>query len=418
MENTYHIPEENLAALTADLEALNRRAAKLGVPGLTIQTGEPTEEEYTPRDPHTGSKRRDPITGEPVVLVRLRYPVTVSGEMPVLDGWEFVATLVLEDGGVIVRSAPGQECPPEYREETTATTCDHCNARRRRLSTYVVRHQESGEYKRVGSTCVQDFLGGKDPHKLADLAERVMVFLGNLQDPDEMWTGGNVEPRWNLRRLLEVTSLVMRLHGWTSKGQVYDQGWGVATATQVVTYLWPGCDADRKFIRETGATTDVDAAAAEAALAWAEEDLLGQDNLNDYQHNLAVIVRTGSARIKDMGLACSLLRAHQRVLEGERRQEAEARRQEEAKPAPEGREEVQGVILRTDIKANGYGERLVMTFLADDGWKAWGTVPSGPEVQEGDRVSFRATFQPKREDPTFAFFKRPTNLERLEEVAG
>jgi hypothetical protein len=93
-------------------------------------------------------------------------------------------------------------------------------------------------------------------------------------------------------------------------------------------------------------------------------------------------------------------------------------------PAPEGRVEVTGKVLSVKEydgpSFSRYDSGVIYRMLVEDdrGFRVFGSVPSSiHSVERGQRVSFVAALSPKPEDPTFAFFKRPTKARILVEPA-
>jgi hypothetical protein len=97
-------------------------------------------------------------------------------------------------------------------------------------------------------------------------------------------------------------------------------------------------------------------------------------------------------------------------------------------PAPSGRVVVTGKILTVkeyEVEDNysgrwGSGYKTIYKILVEDdrGFRCFGSLPSGISASErGTRVTFRATLEPKKDDVTFAFFKRPSNAAVLEQEA-
>jgi len=88
-------------------------------------------------------------------------------------------------------------------------------------------------------------------------------------------------------------------------------------------------------------------------------------------------------------------------------------------PVPEGKETVTGEIvgikwLETYYTYSGESTRK-MIVMDDRGFKVYGTAPrSLDDAGKGDRVSFTATLQRSCDDPTFGYFKRPTNAQVVE----
>lgn len=81
---------------------------------------------------------------------------------------------------------------------------------------------------------------------------------------------------------------------------------------------------------------------------------------------------------------------------------------------------IEGTILATKLHESIYGDVLKMLVAVrtpDGQWKCWGTVPQfvfdqrreeGRDDLKGMRVAFSARFEASKDDPTFAFFSRPT----------
>jgi hypothetical protein len=108
-----------------------------------------------------------------------------------------------------------------------------------------------------------------------------------------------------------------------------------------------------------------------------------------------------------------------KALERMAEREAQAAQEEaEARPVPTGRIVVEGEVLTTKWQDSSFGGTLKM-LVKGEGWKVWGSVPSGLRgLEKGDKVRFTATVEASEDDPSFGFFKRPTKAEVLEEVAA
>lgn len=203
---TFRIPDVNLDGLKASFVKLARKAAKLGLQAPTL-----TEmgEEF-----HPLLDEQNRPTGE-----MIRYVVVeVSGETPRLAGWTFVATLEGMEGEVMVRTVPGQYVPTRYRNHDTCRNCDHCNVYRARSETFVLVN-EGGEYKQVGRQCLADFLGGQNPHLLAEAAGFLCTAMELAEAAEEgggLGVGGG--DYISMSVFLSTTAMVIRKSGWMSKG--------------------------------------------------------------------------------------------------------------------------------------------------------------------------------------------------------
>jgi hypothetical protein len=156
---TFFIPAPRLAELTEKVEAIQKRATKLGLDAVLFRaTGaDKTEEKWvTVRG------------GEKVLQIRKYIEVEVAGNPVILPGgWQFAATLQRLDGEVIVSAAIHDlKIPLEFRNADRADTCDHCETLRRRKDTYLLI-DEKGAFKVVGTNCLVDFLHVKNAEALA-----------------------------------------------------------------------------------------------------------------------------------------------------------------------------------------------------------------------------------------------------------
>lgn len=104
--------------------------------------------------------------------------------------------------------------------------------------------------------------------------------------------------------------------------------------------------------------------------------------------------------------------------------EWEAKKAEEfanSADCPQGRVQVTGTIISTDLRETSFGNVWKMLVRDDSGFKVWGSIPSKlhePEEEggqwitgkemKGKRVSFTAAIEPSEDDQKFGFFKRPT----------
>lgn len=99
--------------------------------------------------------------------------------------------------------------------------------------------------------------------------------------------------------------------------------------------------------------------------------------------------------------------------------DAAARRAEEAvEPkgaAPSGRQTVTGTVLSIKEREGFMPGSVVFKMLLklDDNAKVWLTCPDS-DIQRGDRVTVKASFEVSHDDPSFAFGKRPiiANVEK------
>ena len=98
------------------------------------------------------------------------------------------------------------------------------------------------------------------------------------------------------------------------------------------------------------------------------------------------------------------LMAFDMLRKNEERQEAH----DAAEDAPEGRVRVKGKILTIKDTYTEWGAVQKMLFLDNRGFKVWCTTPRKTGgVAVGDELAMDVTLEPKKDDPKFAWGKRP-----------
>jgi hypothetical protein len=271
----YLIPEANFPRFEREIEKLSRRSEKLI--GLPIR-------------PVVFGRQHKEISKGVTVLMIETYLVA---ETPKIEGWTFVARIDhTNDAGNIIRTVPNLSCDLPEHFRTAKPDCQHCNVRRLRRDTFVIRNDQTGEYQQVGTSCLKDFFG-HDPYKIAKLAE----LLGYANEVGQSATTGIeaslTDRRWvNLEELLESTAAAIRLNGWTSVASSKETG---RTPTRELAFNGLGQE-----------TTEEDQALAQRALAWART-LSDKDNRSDYEHNVSVIAEAVYIEHRSIGIAASIV---------------------------------------------------------------------------------------------------------------
>ena len=102
-----------------------------------------------------------------------RFVLVESEGTAIVNGWKFVASVEFTEKGNIIRNACSIEVPARYYDCTPM--CEHCNSNRYRKNTYIVMNEETGEFKQVGKSCLNDFTHGMS-------AEGVAQFLSWFDD--------------------------------------------------------------------------------------------------------------------------------------------------------------------------------------------------------------------------------------------
>lgn len=321
----YIVPTHNIGHLTEGIAKLNKRCKRMKLPLITIDVlgVHKVLLEY-----YVGEQRKFavavPPNGHATGAVVELMEVVVQGNAPVFEGWELTGVLEpveTEDGWEnMLKSVPGKCIPSQYR--TFVHKCEHCNTKRRRKETFVVRHVEENRFMCVGRSCLKDFLGHTDPAQLARCAEYLLL----LEEMCKEFNDGEWEPRegfvsqqYQLSHVIDATGFIISKHGWKSKTAA--QYGGQSTASLVSWLITPqtffGPDAGRQRVEHENACAEF-AAYREGtttrtadAIKWARE-LDGTDS--DYLGNLSLACRALAIQTKQFGIVCSLLPAYDRAM--------------------------------------------------------------------------------------------------------
>lgn len=137
------VPAYRADEARARIDKANKRLARAGMTEFFTHTEvESTITETTPEGYEVSV---------PVITFQINRPTICFG------GWDFLASVDVIDGGVLVNAVPGVSVSSIPRPEDHR--CDHCRTDRARKYTYLLRHSETGEVVQVGKTCLELFLG-------------------------------------------------------------------------------------------------------------------------------------------------------------------------------------------------------------------------------------------------------------------
>ena len=226
------------------------------------------------------------------------YEVHVPYDQPLIAGWELVAVLDHTSEGNIVRPTCEEILPDHYRNNSF---CEHCGINRRRNTTYVLK--KDGEFKQVGSTCLEDFTGDSCAANVAAYAE----LISSLREVCAHYRNINFKYTLFLSDFLATCIHVIAKHGWVSSKQAYDMG----------------CLSSKSIALQT-IGTKVDAAdydKANKVIDWAR-NLTDADTATDYMHNLFVAAKSDIISKEVFGIVASMPVAYDRYI-GRKNQKTE-----------------------------------------------------------------------------------------------
>ncbi len=255
--------------------------------------------------------------GMRVTRTTLHAVVRIAGEVPRLDGHQFVARIEHTAAGNLIAHAPdAREVELPIALRTAAPTCDHCRAKRDRKDTFVLRREADGALVRVGRTCLGDYLRGADPAEVLALWR----YLGSMTEllagagSGDEFAGGARQYMPVATYLTAVVSSV-RHCGWFSRAMVEQRGGGTTTAAHA-DWLCGQEPQNPESAREWRAMqpTAEDAEEARAVIAWVAATI-GEKPLEartEYEHNLVIALQLGIVTRRTYGIVASAVAAKRR----------------------------------------------------------------------------------------------------------
>jgi len=346
----YIVYEANLKTLTEKLTRLNAKLARIGVPEVSCKITGHTDE------PHPS------IAGATARYISLE----VEGVTPEFNGWTFVATLVHTQEGNIIRSVPGFEVAPEYRDK--ANWCDHCQTNRVRRDTYVVKHTD-GRVMQVGSSCLAEFIGC-NPNGLTKGAELVLQAYDVCESATSpTWLGGsNALNTYRLdldTYLQHVAAVVLARGAYVTRKVASERGQQSTSdlalqsmqgafsqhnaAGEVVYTPYPLTDEAKKLAASSRSlvmsrfsphVVDAEGLSDDALMANILGTLKGTNReISDFEHNLLACARSESIEPRLCGIAAYIVEYYRR--------ESDAARARMANPA----------------KLNGHGLSVIFAMI-------------------------------------------------------
>ncbi len=308
-ENAVYIPEVNMKRLAHEIEKLNRRADKIGCPHVGYLVHDvltiPHPAAVSNRERFLQRKLTEEELAE-IPMVDLCH-IEVTGEGPKVEGYKFIGTLdhYTIPGSVIVNTVPGETVPAQFFESDAI--CNHCNAHRNRIETFIVEKMDDGSFLQIGRNCLKDFFG-HDPQAIARFLTRVITFIGKLSDEEWTGTGGRATYYYNSNTVLTNAVAAIRSFGWVSRAASSDTN--APTSSEVGYMLSTPCTsreqrAKDEYMARVQFKPEEDLKVAGEAVAW----LKTQEGKNEYMHNLKLLEDVEAIPTKMLGYWCSLIPA-------------------------------------------------------------------------------------------------------------
>lgn len=295
----YNIPVENIEELRKTAARIQKKAVKHGCNVVFEEVDEFFKEE---------------VLEDGTNVTRKYIVVEAEGEAKA-EGWVFAGTIEHTQAGNILRSVSDEYKIPE-RYRNAKPYCEHCNTKRYRKDTYVVFNEETGEFKQVGKSCLQEYTNGLS----IEMAACILRWLKSVEEHC-YYGGSSYKPYWEVTEVSKYFVETMKKFGWASSsaGESSTKNLGMNLYDLEHGAKWLFKEEKRKY-EELVAKVEFDANNTsdeyiEAALEWARS--WDGHEYNDYRENLKVIANMKYCEWKHLGYLASLFMAYDKEMERE-----------------------------------------------------------------------------------------------------
>ena len=301
----FNIPEANMGSFKSKIGRLQKRAVKLGCGEIRYEVLKTYMKPVKKNSDFT-------IAGEFEEPIMMKYyEIEISGDQPKLAGWLFAARLEHDPQiGTMIRTVPGIHIPPKLYD-ADLYNCDHCKKRIFRRDTFIIKHEETDEWKQVGRVCLRDFLGHDNPENVAKYCECLFSAAEAAED-SEFFNGGGGRTNYyyELESFLATTAAMIRGYGWTSRTKAKESDFVVATADRVEAYIFGKAKKDYKDVIITEADTEE----AKKVIEWATAINVSQNWEDEYKWNIKLIAEAGIVDYWKAGFAASMLVSYRKEI--------------------------------------------------------------------------------------------------------
>lgn len=228
------VPLEEMVVFNKRLESLNKKALKFGLEPVRVIEAITQRfyraYEYAGADQDFLSIRLNklregqlPPHGEQVVeinRIELDYPIIRLGD------WQVIARIeALNDKEnlifAVTRDPQDNTTAEEHRH--SGVSCQHCNTKRSRKESYLLRNAADAHYKEVARTCLKDFTG-IDPSAVLFMAQLQELLNLSAEFDPESGAGMGRPTSISTEGYLARVAFCIEKSGWVSSTRAREQG--------------------------------------------------------------------------------------------------------------------------------------------------------------------------------------------------
>ena len=310
--NKFAIYEENMPKFEKALNRIKNKCEKYDCPFVYNEIGEEFKVETITTD-EDGT-----ILTSPIEITR-RFVVVEVEAKPTIDNWELIASLEHTKEGNIIHSVRNDiEIPKHYYN--VAPYCEHCNTKRYRKNSFIIRNTETNEFKQVGKTCLNDFTGNINAEWLASF----YAMFDKLAEFEAPQGGCSNNTRYfPAVDLLAYTVAVTNIYGYCKSGANNATGEMVKDFYIVSECKGYPSKEDNERIREKMQSVNFKVTAEDTATA---KKIIAYVNsiadTNNYIHNIKTLCASDMVAYKNVNLLVSAITCYNRELERKAKEDA------------------------------------------------------------------------------------------------
>lgn len=380
------------------VERTNRKARKLGMPPVTFTYGE-THEKVVGRDT-MGSYITTDERGRRI-RVALYIEVFLHGEAPVIEGYEFIATVDLRGSSPMIKRQPFTAPDVDLRDFfENDGHCDHCGWNRNRKDVLILREQETGNLIQIGRSCAADFFRSKEAAAMVAVSDWIEAY-GNVSE-----NSPRAEPMTSVERMFQVAAAVVRTFGWVHHRDLDEDNTLRSTRSRVWQNLFPNPQIRAKYPDDYVVVEKQDEEEAQIVMEWLHRRFLDKpvEDCSEFERNVKAAVeylgenKTPFVRDKNLNYLIWGIAGYKRDLQ--REAEERRRKKEQAKLAAQSgyvgsvgeRREFTATLEFKRGFGTQYGVKYVLKLRDDEGnvivW--WGTNDTAARMVVGNRYTIKA----------------------------
>lgn len=338
------------------------------------------------------------VTTEEGEDITARFILVEAEGIAKVNGWEFVATIEHNNPTNIIRAFRTEYQVPD-RFYTTAPICEHCNSKRNRKDTYLIRNTETGEFKQVGKSCLKDFTNGLS-------AEAVAQYVSYFDEliKGEAPTGGHYAVYYPITEVMQLAVEAVNLYGYQKSTSPYEENYSAQQSTKqvVIDMLYGSTYATKHIKKGFNVNREGNKEKADSVLAFVAQ----MENKLGYVSNLKTLCSNEYCQPRDLGIVVSAVACYNREIE----YQAKKAQQEKAKANLKNEwfgaigDRVNVFNVECNLLTSwetGFGYKYLYKFTTDDGlvftWKTGNCIENGRKLKVTGTVKQHTEFRGQKQ---------------------